>query len=352
MRKRITALRRLMAKEGLSAMLVSDLPNVRYLCGFTGSNGALLVTQRNAWFFTDFRYKEQMKREVRGCRCEMRKRDLYADFPTRHLKGIKKLGIEEAYLSVYRFNLLKRQLRKVRFVPAKGIVLRLRRRKEPSEFELIRKAQAVTDRVFREIIARLRPGMVERDLAAEIEFRFRQAGESAFPAIVASGPNAAMPHAEPSRRRLRSRDVVTFDIGCRYQGYCSDMTRTVFLGKPEPDLAQVYYIVLEAQKRALDAIRPGAKCAEVDARARDYIRGMGYGECFGHGLGHGVGIEVHEQPGLHATAKDRLAPGDVVTIEPGIYIPGLGGVRIEDMVLVRSDGYENLTRSPKRLIQL
>jgi len=352
MSNRIAGLRRLMAKEGLPGIVVSNLANVQYLCGYTGSNGMMLVTRKTAWFFTDFRYKEQMKRQVRGCRKQMRKRDLYYDFPVKCAKGLRKLGVEQDHITLSRFNVMKRQLRKVKLVPAKDLVLGLRRTKDRAEVELIRRAQAVTDQVFRWVLANARPGRSERELAAEIECRFKCHGESAFPAIVASGPNSALPHAEPSDRKLRRGEAVTFDTGCRFKGYCSDMTRTVFLGRPNPDLKQVYCIVLEAQKRALAGIKAGASCAEVDGLARNYIKDQGYGQYFGHGLGHGVGLAVHEQPGLSYASKQKLAPGDVVTVEPGIYLPGLGGVRIEDMVLVTKTGYVNFTQSPKKLLSL
>jgi len=198
----------------------------------------------------------------------------------------------------------------------------------------------------------VKPGVTEKALAFAIESEFRAAGEVAFDSIVASGPNAAKPHAGYSDRKLRKGDVLTFDIGCKLDGYCSDMTRTVFVGKATPELRKVYEIVLEAQERALATIKPGVTCKAADSAARDYITEQGYGMQFGHGLGHGVGLEVHEMPGLAATVKETLEPGDLVTVEPGIYLPGLGGVRIEDMVLVTKTGYRNLTRSPKRLIEL
>jgi len=349
---RIGALRRLMDKEDLQAMLVSSLSNVRYLCGFSGSSGTMLVTRKSAWFFTDFRYKEQTKQEVRGCRSRILSRGLFADFPVEYIRGVKRLGVEQDHMNIATFKLLRKRLKGPKLVPARDLVLRLRRTKDKTEVALIRKAQAVTDSVFRWLLDNTRPGVTERELGAEIEYRFKRHGESAFPPIAASGPNSALPHASPSDRRLRRGDAVTFDMGCRRDGYCSDMTRTFFLGKPNDDLRQVYLIVAEAQKRALAGIRPGASCAEVDALARDYIRDEGYGPYFGHGLGHGVGLLVHEQPGLSHKSKDKLAEGDVVTVEPGIYLPGLGGVRIEDMVLVTRNGYENLTKSPKELIEL
>ncbi len=217
---------------------------------------------------------------------------------------------------------------------------------------MIADAQRVTDRVFKDVLSMVKPGVRERDLALEIEFQFRRHGEVAFDSIVASGPNAAKPHAGFSDRKLKKGDALTFDIGCRLHGYCSDMTRTVFVGKAPDELRRVYEIVHEAQRRALDTIKPGITAKAADAAARDYITKQGFGKQFGHSLGHGVGIEVHEIPTLAATSKEKLVPGDVVTGEPGIYLPGTGGVRIEDLVHITRTGYTNLTRSPKRLIEL
>jgi Xaa-Pro aminopeptidase len=224
--------------------------------------------------------------------------------------------------------------------------------KEPAEVKKIAAAQKVTERVFRQVLRMAKPGVTERMLALKIESQFREAGEVAFESIVASGPNAAKPHAGHSNRKLRNGDVLTMDIGCRLDGYNSDMTRTVFVGMARPRLRRVYEIVLEAQRRALEAIKPGAPCSAVDAVARGFIRKNGFGREFGHSLGHGVGLDVHELPNLASRSRDTLAPGDVVTVEPGIYLPGVGGVRIEDMVLVTETGARNLTASPKELLEL
>jgi Xaa-Pro aminopeptidase len=312
----------------------------------------MLVSRRAATFYTDFRYQKQIRTEVKGCRKRVLKRDLYAYFPVEDLRGIRRLGVEQDNITVGRFRLLRRQAKRVRLVPVSDHVRRLRRTKEPTEIALIAKAQAITDRVFGRILDRVRPGVSERDLALELEFQFKRQGEVAFPSIVASGPNAAKPHAGHTTRKLRRGDVITFDIGCQYCGYCSDMTRTVFLGRPDPVLREVYAIVHEAQHRALAALKPGVAASDVDAAARGYIRDLGYDRHFGHSLGHGVGLEVHEMPGMASTTKGKLQPGDVVTVEPGIYLPGLGGVRIEDMVVVTKSGYRNLTRSQKRMLVL
>jgi len=352
MSKRIERLRGLMRREKLDGFVVTNLPNVRYLCGYTGSNGMMLVTRHDCWFYTDFRYAEQIKTEVKGCRKRVLVRDLVSHPPPEWGRSHPRLGFEENQVTIARFKTFKKRFPKSRLVPTKDLVMELRRTKEPVEVKTIAEAQNITDRVFRDVLKMAKPGVRERDLALEIESRFRRQGEVAFDSIVASGENAAKPHAGFSDRKLRKGDVLTFDIGCRLRGYCSDMTRTVFVGKAPAELRKVYEIVYEAQRRALATIKPGIAAKAADAAARDYITEKGYGRQFGHSLGHGVGIEVHELPTLAATSKETLAPGDVVTVEPGIYLPGVGGVRIEDMVHVTKTGYENLTRSPKRLIEL
>jgi Xaa-Pro aminopeptidase len=352
MSRRIERLRRLLRREKLDGLVVVNLPNIRYLCGYTGSNGLMLVTRRDAWFYTDFRYQEQVRTEVKGCRKRVLTRDLVSHPPPEWQRPLGRLGVEENHVTLSRFAQFRKRFRKARLVKTRDLVLELRRTKEPGEVAMIADAQRVTDRVFKDVLSMVKPGVRERDLALEIEFQFRRHGEVAFDSIVASGPNAAKPHAGFSDRKLKKGDALTFDIGCRLHGYCSDMTRTVFVGKAPDELRRVYEIVHEAQRRALDTIKPGITAKAADAAARDYITKQGFGRQFGHSLGHGVGIEVHEMPTLAATSKEKLVPGDVVTVEPGIYLPGTGGVRIEDMVYITRTGYTNLTRSPKRLIEL
>ncbi len=352
MPKRVERLRGLLRRERLDGFVVTNLPNVRYLCGYTGSNGLMLVTRGDCWFYTDFRYQEQIETEVKGCRKRVLKRDLVSSPPPEWGRSYRRLGVEEGHTTLGRFRQLRKQFPKARLVPMRDLVLELRRTKETAEVEAIAEAQRITDHVFQDVLKMVKPGVRERDLAIEIESQFRRHGEVAFDSIVASGPNAAKPHAGFSDRKLRKGDALTFDIGCRLRGYCSDMTRTVFVGKAPAELRKVYEIVFEAQRRALGTIKPGVAAKAADAAARDYITEEGYGKQFGHSLGHGVGIEVHEMPTLAATSKETLAPGDVVTVEPGIYIPGTGGVRIEDMVHVTETGCTNLTRSPKRFIEL
>jgi Xaa-Pro aminopeptidase len=353
MNSRIRRFRELLKREKLDGFIIAGPANLRYLCGYTGSNGLLLITSSNAVFYTDFRYAEQIRTEVRGARRRMLTRDLYAGFPAEDAKGVRRLGVEENILTLGRFRLLKKQLKKARVVPSGDLALELRRTKEPVEVAAIAAAQRITDRVFAKTLELIRPGVSEDDLALEIDFGFRAAGgETAFTSIVASGPNAAKPHAGHGPRKLRKGDVITFDIGCRYKGYCSDMTRTVFLGRVPARLRRVYGIVREAQEKALAVIKAGLDASVADAAARDHIAAAGFGKEFGHSLGHGVGLEVHERPVLAARSRDVLQPGDVVTVEPGIYLPGEGGVRIEDIVVVTKTGLRNLTRSPKEPVEL
>lgn len=356
MENRITRLQALLEREKLDGLVVSSLTNIRYLCGFTGSNGMMVITRKAAVFYTDFRYQEQIKTEVRGCDKRILERDLYFSFPAEELRGlcprnrIPKIGVEESNLTLARFRLLRRQLRGFRLVPVRDLVLELRRKKGPSELALIRRAQAITEQAFSRVLELIKPGVTERELALEIEFFIRRFGEPAFPTIVASGANGAKPHARAGERRLRRGDSITFDLGCRYRGYCADMTRTVFLGRPDGELKRVYEAVLQAQREALAVIKPGVPCKFVDLTARQYLEQQGLGEYFGHSLGHGVGLEVHEQPVLARTSRQTLEPGDVVTVEPGVYLPGKGGVRIEDLVLVTGTGMRNLTRASKELL--
>ncbi|MEN9979698.1 MAG: Xaa-Pro peptidase family protein [candidate division WOR-3 bacterium] len=356
MEKRIAQLQKQLVRERLDGIIISGLNNIRYLCGYTGSNGMMIVTRRAAVFYTDFRYQEQIKTEVRGCDKKILERDLYSSFPVAELKrmlGSKpspRIGVEEGNLSLARFRMLRRQLKGVRLIPVRDLVLELRRSKSRPELARMQRAQEITEQAFNRALKLVKPGITEQDLALEIEFYFRRFGEPAFPSIVASGENGAKPHARAGLRRLKKGDAITFDIGCRYQGYCADMTRTVFLGRPDPELRRIYEAVLQAQQEALGVMKPGVPCKFVDLAAREYLNQQQLGQFFGHSLGHGVGLEVHEQPALARTSRQTLEPGDVVTVEPGVYLPGKGGVRIEDMVLVTSTGIRNFTKADKELI--
>jgi Xaa-Pro aminopeptidase len=270
----------------------------------------------------------------------------------RTLKG--RVGIQEQYLPVGELNKLKKLFRTAKFVPTAGLVESLAAVKDDDEIAKIRAAVKLTDEVFDEVLAFIKPGVKELDIAAEVSYRHRLKGAEAdaFEPIVASGVRGALPHARATRKTIRKGEMVTLDMGCRLNGYHSDLTRTVAVGKPPAELRRVYGIVREAQQRAVDAAAGGLSARALDAVARSFIRRHGYGTYFNHSLGHGLGLQVHEAPRLSKLSKETLASGNVVTIEPGIYIPNLGGVRIEDDVVIRNGTADVLNRAPKELLIL
>jgi Xaa-Pro aminopeptidase len=339
----------LVAERELDQLFVSDLTNVRYLTGFTGTNGACLVGGDQRIFFTDFRYTERAEAEV-GEEWERpeAERELVPQIAGR-MSG--KVGFEDAKLSVRQLARLEAAAADdVDFVPAGDLVERLRAVKEPDEIERMTAASELADGVFRWALERGLVGRTERDVARACEARIRELGaEPSFPPIVAAGENGALPHAEPGEREIGSGELVVFDMGAQLDGYCSDGTRTFATGEPGDEAREVYDLVLAAQLAALAAIRIGASGKEVDAVAREMIAEAGHGDQFGHGLGHGVGLEVHESPRLAITSEDELREGNAVTVEPGVYLTGRFGVRIEDLVVVTGDGYRNLSGTSKEL---
>ncbi|MBO8142645.1 MAG: aminopeptidase P family protein [Firmicutes bacterium] len=354
MQARVDKLRAALKEAGLEGLLVTSPGNRRYLSGFTGSAGALLITAGEALLFTDFRYVEQAGRQAPAFTV-VQYDDLYAALGERlRTVGTGPVAFEAEHVTVAQMDKL-REAAGVRWEPVRGIVEKLRAVKEPEELELIQKAIDIADRCFDHVVSHLRPGVTEREVAWWIEAFMREHGAEslAFPPIVASGPNGAMPHARPSERPLAAGEFVTLDFGCVWQGYCSDMTRTVFLGNPAQRDRELYELVLTAQQAGISAVRPGRTGREVDAEARRVIAEAGYGDAFGHGLGHGIGLEVHEEiPRLSARSETVLEPGMVTSVEPGVYLPGFGGVRIEDLVTVTEDGCRVLTKSPKELLCL
>ncbi|MGA8219379.1 MAG: Xaa-Pro peptidase family protein [Solirubrobacterales bacterium] len=339
----------LVAERELDQLFVSDLTNVRYLTGFTGTNGACLVGGEELIFFTDFRYTERARDEVapEWERPEA-ERELIPQIVAR-MKG--KVGFEDAKLSVRQLARLEAAAGEgIEFVPAGDLVERLRAIKEPEELERIAAAAELSDGVYRWALERGLVGRTEREVARAVEARIRELGaEPSFPPIVAAAENGALPHAEPGERKIGSGELVVFDMGSLLDGYCSDCTRTFATGDPGDDAREVYDLVLRAQRAALEAVRPAASGKEVDAVAREVISEAGHGDRFGHGLGHGVGLEVHEGPRLATTSEDDLFEGNVVTVEPGVYVPGRFGVRIEDLVVITADGHRNLSGLPKDL---
>lgn len=347
---RINRLRARFAETQIDALLIIRPENRRYISGFTGSSAHILVHKKELVLFTDFRYVEQAGMEAPNYRI-VKEGSQPAETIAATLQEleIKRLGFEKDFLTYQQYEIFREKLAPVELVPTAGLVEELRMVKEPEELELIAKAQAITDEAFAHILEFIKPGMSERAVALELEMFMKQRGASnlAFEIIVAAGAHSSLPHAKPDGRLLKKGDFVKMDFGAQYQGYCSDMTRTVVLGQPDDKQKEIYQIVLEAQLAALKAIQPGKTGEEIDRVARDIIASHGYGENFGHGLGHGVGLFIHEEPRLSSTGKRVLEPGNVVTVEPGIYLPNWGGVRIEDMVMVTSDGCQNFTRSPK-----
>jgi Xaa-Pro aminopeptidase len=348
MRGRGDRLEKLLGERELERMLVTDLVNVRYLTGFTGTNGACVCGPDLRLFFTDFRYTERAATEVEGWEPITVEGDWLASIAER-LEGA--VGFEDDHMSVRALEKLKEKLGEgVEAVAAGGTVERLRRVKDDEELAAIEAASKLADEVWVWSVERGLAGRSERDVARAAEARIRElGGDPSFPAIVAAGPNGALPHAEPGEREIGSGELVVFDMGAMLDGYCSDGTRTYATGDPGGEAREIYGVVLEAQLAALEAVKAGAKGEEVDAVARKVIDAAGHGKRFGHGLGHGVGLEVHEAPRLSPRADDVLEPGEVVTVEPGIYLPGRLGVRIEDFVVVTEDGYRNLSALPKDL---
>jgi Xaa-Pro aminopeptidase len=329
-------------------MLVTDLTNVRYLTGFTGTNGACICGPSVRLFLTDFRYTERAEAEVEGWETVTVANDWLKGIAER-LSG--KVGFEDDQMPVRMLEKLQGKLGEgVETVAAGGTVEKLRRVKDAEELAAIAEASKLADEVWRWSLERGLVGRSEREVARAAEARIRElGGDPSFPAIVAAGPNGALPHAEPGEREIGRGELVVFDMGAQLDGYCSDGTRTFATGEPGEEARGVYEVVLAAQLKALEVIKAGVKGEDVDGAARRVIADAGHGDHFGHGLGHGVGLEVHEAPRLSLRSDDVLASGEVVTVEPGIYLPGKLGVRIEDLVVVGDEGLRNLSALPKDL---
>lgn len=349
---RISRLRASLGRRGPSAVLLTHLPNVRWLCGFTGSAGALLVSARDVVFFSDFRYRAQCRREVCGARLfEYTAGPGEAIAAAVHHARVSRVGFESDRMTVALHGDLAAAMPKVELVPLRGTVERLRAVKDPGEIAVIRRALAIAGRALAVSTRRL-VGKSEAAVAARLQMAIRSEGgdDESFPAIVASGHCAALPHGLPTRKLIGGGELVVIDFGVRVDGYCCDLTRTYSPVKWERRAREIYRVVLEAQRAALQLIRPGTPARDVDGAARGVIERAGFGEQFGHGTGHGVGLEVHELPNLSPRSGDILQPGMVVTVEPGIYIENFGGVRIEDMVLVTATGCEVLSRRVPKLL--
>jgi Xaa-Pro aminopeptidase len=348
MRDRGDRLAALLAERELDLMLVTGLINVRYLTGFTGTNGACVCGGDSRLLLTDFRYTERAAEEAENWELVTVEDDWLGGIASR-LSG--RVGFEDDLMAVRARKRLGEKLPAgVELVAAGSTVEGLRRVKDAGELASIAAAAELADDVWRWSLERGLKGNSERDVARAAEARIRELGaDPSFPAIVAAGPGGALPHAEPGVRQIETGDMVVFDMGAQLDGYCSDGTRTFAVGEPGESARSVYETVREAQAAALDAVVAGAAGEAVDGLAREVIESAGHGDRFGHGLGHGVGLEVHEAPRVSQRSDDILEAGEVVTIEPGIYLPGELGVRIEDLVVVTEDGHRNLSGLPKDL---
>ncbi|SHH37400.1 M24 family metallopeptidase [Clostridium grantii] len=349
---RLNTLREKMEKKAVDGVLLWGDMNRNYITGFTGDESCAIITKDKSIFITDSRFTEQAKLEVKDFEILDHKGD-FVGFIANLIKevNLNKLYFEEDILSYSQYVKFKDAL-ECEFLPLEGLVEEMRIIKDEDEIANITKAADIADKAFDHMLQFIQAGMKETDIALELEFFMKKQGASdlSFTSIVASGVRSSLPHGAASEKTIKESEFLTLDFGCVYNGYCSDMTRTIVIGEPTEEMINIYNTVKEAQELALVEIAPGIKCSEVDKIAREYITNKGYGKYFGHGLGHGVGREVHEAPRLSPKSEAILETGMVVTDEPGIYVPNLGGVRIEDLVLVTKDGYKVLSKSPKELI--
>ena len=340
----------------LDAMLLTSEANCYYAAGFMGE-GVALVTRKGSWYFTDSRYTEAAEKAIGGAAVigEIRRDKPFSALINDALAqtGAQKVGFEEQRMTVAEHTAYTEKLH-CTLVPAYGVMTALRGSKDEEELATMTAAQRIAEGVLEQICKEIRPGMTEKEIAARLNYLMVSAGaeKTSFDTIVASGPNGSMPHAVPGMRQVQQGDFITMDFGCVYKGYCSDMTRTVALGEPSEEMKKVYHIVLEAQLAGIAAARAGVTGAAIDAAARKVIEDAGYGPYFGHSFGHSLGIDIHESPNA-APGNDKPMPENaVVSAEPGIYLPGRFGVRIEDVMILRPDGAEIITRAPKELLVL
>ncbi|MDR0267058.1 aminopeptidase P family protein [Paenibacillus sp.] len=352
---RVLKLREAMQQKNVEALFVTSAINRRYLTGFTGSSGYVLITMNNAYLLTDFRYMTQAPQQAKDFQVVEHVQGVTATVKELLASAqIDKLAFEQDDVSFAAYSTYADQLKPIELVPVSGLVEQLRMYKDAEELKVMQQAADLADETFMHLLGFVKPGMTEREVDLEMEFFMRRHGatSSSFDTIVASGERSAMPHGVASERVIAGNELITFDFGALYDGYCSDLTRTIAIGKPDPKLKEIYDIVLEAQLHALEHIKPGMTGREADALARDIITKYGYGDMFGHSTGHGLGMEVHENPRLSKASDDILKPGMVVTVEPGIYLSGLGGVRIEDDIVITETGITILTQSSKEFTVL
>ncbi|MEZ0480456.1 M24 family metallopeptidase [Planococcus sp. SSTMD024] len=348
---KLMKLREQMQKRELDSLLVTNPYNLRFITGFTGTAGLALITPNDAWFITDFRYTEQAGEQVKEFKVVQAQKGLIDEVARiAQEAAVERLAFEQDYMTFATYSQYQEKL-SATLEPVSGLIEKLRMVKSPEELAVLKAAAKIADDAFEHICSYIKAGMTELEVSNELEFFMRSQGatSSSFDIIVASGLRSALPHGVASEKKIEQGDLITLDFGALYNGYVSDITRTVAVGEPSDKLKEIYQVVLDSQVLALEKIKPGMTGIEADAIARDYIKSKGYGEAFGHSTGHGIGLEVHEGPGLSFRSETVLEPGMAVTVEPGIYLPGIGGVRIEDDILITETGNERLTHSSKEL---
>ncbi|MFD1204420.1 M24 family metallopeptidase [Sporosarcina contaminans] len=351
---KLTKLREALKELGLDALLVTNPYNRRYITGFTGSSGVAIISENDAVFITDFRYTEQAADQVKGFKIVQHEKTIIEEVAKQvEAMKISTLGFEKDHVSYGLYEMYKEKV-SAELKAVAGIIEKIRLIKTPEEIEVLKHAAKIADDAFTHICTFIKPGVTELEVSNELEMYMRKLGatSSSFDIIVASGERGALPHGVASDKVIQSGELVTLDYGALYNGYISDITRTVAVGEPSEKLKEIYEVTRAAQQLALEQIKPGMTGIEADAIARDYIKSKGYDEAFGHSTGHGIGLEVHEGPALSFRSETVLEPNMAVTVEPGIYLPGIGGVRIEDDILITEDGNARLTHSPKELIIL
>ncbi|MFV0558479.1 MAG: M24 family metallopeptidase [Enterococcus sp.] len=352
---RIKKLRSAMKRAELDAFLVTSQYNLRYLANFTGTTGVAVITQTDAFFITDFRYTEQAASQAQGFKIIKNVGPIFNEVAKLcQTEQIAALAFEENHVSFAQYTVLEDVITESSLVPITGMIESLREIKDEEEIKIVRQACHIADLGFEHVLTMIRPGMTEIEVANQLDFFMRSLGATSvsFETIVASGVRSAMPHGVASSKVIEQGDLITLDFGCYYEGYVSDMTRTFAIGDPGQKLKEIHQIVLEAQLQVIEAAKPGISCGALDAVARQYIEKCGYGDAFGHSTGHGIGLEIHEAPMIANRYKQTLVAGNIITDEPGIYLPGIGGVRIEDDLLITATGNEILNKSPKELIIL
>ncbi len=351
---KLEKLRKLLLEKELDGLLIDSSKNRRYMSDFTGSSGVLLITADEALIITDFRYTEQAAEQAVQFTMVEHKVPMTEEIANQVKKlGINKLGFEKNHVTYSVYEQYQSKI-ETELVPVSGLVEKLRLIKTDEELTILKDAAKIADDAFQHILGFIKPGVKEIDVSNELEFFMRKQGatSSSFDIIVASGYRSALPHGVASEKEIQSGELVTLDFGALYKGYCSDITRTVAVGEISDELHKIYHTVLEAQLKGMEGLKAGITGVEADALTRDYIEEQGYGQYFGHSTGHGVGLDVHEGPGLSFRSNEVLEPGMVVTVEPGIYVPNVGGCRIEDDAVITDDGNERLSFSKKELITL